>query len=225
MTIVLDPPSSPPVEAPGEDASSLWEILYEATGFHRDTDEATGFQLQKLCEALCGPYQPIYDLVRERDGQKGWAVLLDPDECPAQWLDFLSQWVGVIPQPQMIEEQLRAEIRHPTSWKRGESESIELVARRGQKVESGEAAWIRIRPRTPSAGHTYIRTLLSETPDPTRKERELREATPAWELLDYEAIEGVTYADVAAGWKTYAKLKEAFSTYKDLAHALPDELP
>jgi hypothetical protein len=224
MPVVIEAPISPPLPPLTEDASNLWELLYESMGYHLESDEENDFALRKLCEALCFPMQPIYDLVRERDGQKGCAMLLDPDQCPVQWLPYLAQWVGAVLTPGMSEEQRRLEIKEPTSWKRGQVPSIELIAKRESSVDD---PWVRVRSRFPGPGEIYIRRLASETPNPARVETELLEhGVPAWELLDFGVIEGVTVADVAASekWTTVADLAAAFATVDDLAHILPDEI-
>lgn len=178
--------------------------------------------LLAFCVALTSPLQPIYDLVRERDDQKGWTILLDPQNVPAQFLPYLAQWVGAILTPGMGEEQRRLEIEQPTSWKRGQDPSIELVTKRELTGEK----WVRIRQRTPAPGHTYIRTLLSETANPDRVKVDLEEhGVPAWQKLDYEAIAGVSYADIAAGWNDYEELRAAFPDYAAIRDMLPDELP
>jgi hypothetical protein len=199
----------------------FWELLYSEMGFHRETDEANDFALRKICEALCAPMQPVYDLVRERDEQKGWTVLLDPDECPVEFLPYLAQWTGVRPQPSWSEEHLRNEIKQPTSWKRGQPEAIRLTA---QRTLTGSKLVI-MRERTPEPGCLYIRTLLADTPDPERVQQDLEENVPAWILLDYEAIDGVLFADVAAAWKSFGELATDQPTFKDLAETLPTELP
>jgi hypothetical protein len=121
----------------------------------------------------------------------------------------------------MDEEQQREEIRQPTGWKRGWRESIRTIAKRGL---TGSKRVI-LRPRTPEVGHYFARTLLAETPDPVRVERDLRAAVPAWSLLDYEALDGVSWADVEASWEDWAAVKAAFDSWADLADILPDELP
>jgi hypothetical protein len=212
---VLDPPLG--------DGSHLWELLYESLGFHRDDDEAFNFSLRKWCEAECAPLQGVYDLVREREGLSGWAILFGADECPVERLPYLAQYPGVVITPEMDEEQIRNEIREPTGWKRGQPESIRIALRR---TLTGEEPLVIIRPRTPEAGHHYIRTLKSQTPDPERTKRVLREKTPAWEKLDYEAIDGVTVLDVAssAKWTTVADLAAAWPSVKGLAEILPSDL-
>jgi hypothetical protein len=205
-----------------EESANFWELLYDPMGFHLETDEVNDFSLRKFCESIGLPMQSVYDLVRERDDQKGWAIALDPDNAPAGYLPYSAHWVGAVLTPGMSLEQQRLEIKEPTGWKRGQIPSITLIA---QRELTGEK-WVRIRPRTPGPGQIYIRTLLSETANPARVEMELLEhGVPAWELLDYEAIEAVTVADVATGWETVEEVAEAFPTVKALAHILPDELP
>jgi hypothetical protein len=223
MPVVIDPPNSLPLPPLADDGSNLWELLYESLGFHRDDDEANDFALRKWCEAECAPLQALYDLVREREGQAGWAVLFDADECPVGSLPYLAQHPGVVITPEMSEEQIRNEIREPTGWKRGQPEAIRIALRR---TLIGEEPLVIIRPRTPVPGRHYIRTLKSQTPDPERTRRVLREKLPAWEVLDYEAIDGVTVLDVAssAKWTTVADLAAAWPSVKDLAEILPTDL-
>jgi hypothetical protein len=223
MTPVFEPPVSPPLPPAPEDASELWELLYSSLGFHVEDDEAQDFALRKFCEALCAPMQPAYDLVRERDDSAGWGIVFDANNCPAYALPYLAQYVGVVPTPEMSEEQLRNEIREPTGWKRGQPESLRIATRR---TLTGEDPLVIIHPRTPEVGITYIRTLLSQTPEPDRTEAIIRGALPAWEVLDYEAISGPTWADVSAStsWTTWRDLTLDFASFQALTEVTPDEL-
>lgn len=222
--IVFDPPTNPPLPPPSDEGSKLWEVLYEALGFHQDTDEATGFQLRQLCEVLMTPLQRVYDLVREREGRATGGTMLDPDNAPAEGLPYLAQYVGAKLLPNMDEQQRRDEIKRPSTWRRGETETIELVVKR----ELTGTAWIRIKPRTPGPGQIYIRVLAEQCPSPDRLEQTLLdEAIPSWCVVDFEAIVGVKYVDLDAGWETYGDLDAAFAgkTYDDLDHLLAEELP
>ena len=226
MSPVFEPPVSPPVPPVPEQGTELWPQLYEAMGWYASRDAEFGYPLRKVCEAWCAPLQRIYDVVRERDDQAGWAIALDPDEAPAEYLPYLAQCVGAVLTPGMSLEQQRLEIREPTGWRRGQVPSIELIAQR----ELAGNKWVRIRPRTPGPGEIYIRTLLSETPNPDRVEAELLEhGIPAWEKLSYEAIDGVKYVDmdVAFAGKTYAEVDAIFAgkTYGEVDRILPEELP
>lgn len=222
MPFVIDPPVAPPLPPPADEGSQLWEVLYESLGFHQETDEATDYQLRILCEVVMAPLQRVYDLVREREGRAAGGTMLDPDNVPAEGLLYLSQYVGAKLLPNMDETQRRDEIKRPSTWRRGETETIELIVKR----ELTGDAWIRIRPRTPGPGQIYIRVLSDECAAPARLEQTLLdEAIPAWTVLDFAAIEGVTVADVAAGWKTVAEAAEAFPTVNDMRVMVPDELP
>lgn len=215
MPIVIDPPASPPAKAPSEDGSNLWEILYASLAplNNPDPDEA----LLKFCQALCEPLQPIYDLVRERDDQAAWAILLDPDNCPAASLPYLAQYTGAILTPGMDEAQQRAEIGEPTSWKRGQEPAIRLMI---QRTLTGTKQ-VTIHPRTPEVGHHYIRTLASETPSEARTAAVARQAVPAWEALDYAVFTDFTLDDFAAKWTTLAEAEAAYGSME----AIPNDVP
>lgn len=202
--------------------SVLTEEFYSALGWWAKEDEANDWAMLKVAAAWVGTLlDPVYEVVREREGQAGWAILLDPDNCPARSLPYLAQYVGAVLTPEMSEAQQRAEIKQPTSWKRGQLPSIKLVGQRGL---TGTKRVI-VRSRTPSVGHHFIRTLASETPNPEREEATLRAALPAWEALDYEAMVGVTVEDVAASWSTVEEVTKTFKSVEDLADTLPSELP
>lgn len=202
----------------------LWELLYDSLGFHVE-DDASG-DLRKFCEALCSPQEETFQIVRPRPDQAGWALLFDVDECPADALPFLAQFVGVQITSEMSEEQIRNEIREPTGWKRGQPESLRVATRRTLKPVAEEELLVIIHPRTPEVGRHYIRTLLSQTPEPERTRAVIRAMLPAWEVLDYEAITGVTVADVTASakWTTVADLSAAFSSVQALTEVLPTEI-
>jgi hypothetical protein len=223
MPIVIDPPVSPPLPTPTDDGSNLWELLYSELGFWAEQDEDNEFALRKFCEALCDPIQPVYDQVRERDDQPApWSITLDPANCPVAGLPYLAQYVGAQPTPSMDEAQMRAEISEPTGWRRGQPGAIKLIAQR----ELTGTKWVRIRPRTPSAGHIYIRTLASETPNQARVKAELEaRGVPAWEVLSYEAIAGISWEDVEASWESWEALEGELMGWEEVELLLADELP
>jgi hypothetical protein len=224
--IVIDPPGAPPLTPPADDGSNVWELLYEALGFHRDDDALDpSAPLRKLCESLTLPVQFVYDLVRERDDARAWTILFDPDRCPAECLPYLAQYVGVVITAEMSEAQIRNEIREPTGWARGRPPAIRIATARTLKPVDDEELMVIIRARTPGPGQHYIRTLLSQTPEPDRSEYVIRKAVPAWEVLDYAAIDGVVFTDTAASWADFGSLAADKASFRDLAETLPTELP
>jgi hypothetical protein len=210
-------------EGVGEE-TRLWEVLYDAMGFHRETDEATGYQLKLLCQVSMSALQRVYDLVREQEGRAAGATMLDPDNVAAEGLDYLAQYVGGKLLPIMSEQQKREEIKRPSTWRRGEVETIKLIVRR---TLTGDEPLVIVRPRTPEVGRIYIRTLSAETPNPALVERELLESgIPAWDVLDYAAVAGLSYADLEASkYQTYGELEASpIQTYQALEEALPGDL-
>lgn len=202
--------------------SDLAELFYEGLGFHTEDDEATDWTLLRYSAGGVKPIEPVYELVRERDdGTPPWGILFDVDECPAERLPYLAQYPGCVLTPEMSESQIRNEIREPTGWSRGRTPAIKIAA---QRTLTGTKRVI-VRPRTPAVGEHYIRTLASETPDEERTRKVLRAAVPAWEKLNYEAIDGVTWEDIAASFKDSAAVATAFTDVADLADILPNELP
>lgn len=224
MPFVIEPPTNAPLPPPSDDGSQLWEVLYESLGFHQDTDEATGYQLRELCEVLMTPIQRVYDLVREREDRAAGGTMLDPDNVPAEGLPYLGQYVGAKLLPVMDEAQRRMEIKSPSTWKRGQVETIKLIAGR---TLTGEEPVVIVRPRTPEPGRLYVRTLLIQTPNPALVERELlAEGVPAWDVLDYEATTGATVGDLEASkYETVGELETSpIQTVGALEEALPGEL-
>jgi len=236
MPFVIQPPSAPPLEQPTDDGSFLWELLYEPMGVFRRLDEEEGTphhnHLRMFYEGKCEPLQPLYDILREReDGTPPYGILYDPQRCPAELLAFPAMHVGAILTPDMDEEQRRLEIEQPTTWRRGQkrnkSEALRLAIR---KTLTGEKRVI-VRERTPGPADLYVRTLKSETPDEALTERVTREEKVAGLLLDYEAIDGATWADIIAGWDDLEDFEDVgdpgdnFTDFADLTDTTPDELP
>jgi hypothetical protein len=193
----------------------LWELLYAALTPLNDPDPEEA--LLKFCQALCAPMQPVYDLVRERDGQAGWAIAFDVDNAPAFVLPWLAQFVGCVLTPDMSESEQRDAIRQPSGWSRGRQPSVELA---GKPTLTGTQRVV-LKPRTPEVGVTYVRTLAGETPDPACTEARFRAALPAWELLDYAAFTDFTLADFAAKWKTLEEGEAAYETLEEIVDDVP----
>jgi hypothetical protein len=188
--------------------------LYEALGHFRRKD--TSGDLLVFCEAWAEPLERVYEIVRDReDGEPGWAILLSADECPVESLPYLAQFVGAVLTPDMDEAQMRAELREPSTWRRGRRAAVILAP----KPTLTGTKKVIVRPATPEPGIHYIRTLKSETPDEERTRAKLRAALPAWEVLDYEAFDGYTYSDLDAGFETYAAVDAEFDSYGEILEA------
>jgi hypothetical protein len=210
---------------PKPEPGVIGEALYEAMGFWASEDADNDWTMLAICDAIARTcFEPVYQVVGEGpNGEAGWTLRLDPDNGPVDGLPFLAQWVGAVLTAGMDEIQRREEVREPTGWARGRLPSITLITKRELTGEK----WIRIRPRTPGPGQIYIRVLASECQNPDRVEAELLEhGIPAWEKLDFEAIEGVTWTDVESSPKfaDFDALTAAFADFTALEQILPDEL-
>lgn len=206
------------------EVSDLTLDFYEALGsFHTSQDEANDWALLKFCAAWMETLiDPVYDTVRDRDdGKPGWAIALDPDNCPASGLPYLACYVGAQLQPGMSEAEKRAEIKEPATWRRGRPESM----RTALKPTLTGTQRVIIRERSPEPHDLYVRVLASEAPEPNRTEAIARASKVAGLVLDFEALEGVTWADVAVSWEDWNAVEAAFTSWGDLADILPEELP
>jgi hypothetical protein len=200
--------------------TTVADLLYSSLGPFA-ADDLSG-DLRKFCEALCLPIEIVNEIVGEGEGSPGWSLAFDAANCPESVLPYLAQYVGVSLSPEMAPSQIRAEIEKPTGWERGTDDSIKIATRR---TLTG-TQWVSIRPNKPEVGKTYIRVLKAECPSATRTETIVRAAVPAWSVLDFEAIDGVTVGDVTASakWETVADLAAAWSSVQALTEILPSDL-
>lgn len=199
---------------------AITEDLYESLG-HFARKDVSG-DLEKFCEGLGLPLEKLYEIVGDQaDGKPGWSPLFDIDTVDVEHLAYVAQFPGARLTPEMSVDQQRAEIKEPSSWKRGTTEALKTVIRR---TLTGSKRVI-VRERTPEAHDIYVRTLKEETPDEARTEAVVRVSKLAGLVLDYEAIDGVTWADIAAAYKDWGEVESTFTDWADLADTLPDELP
>jgi hypothetical protein len=199
---------------------AVTEDLYQSLG-HFARKDVSG-DLEKFCEALGLPLEKLYEIVGDQaDGKPGWSPLFDVDTVDVEHLAYLAQFPGARLTPEMSVAQQRAEIKEPSTWKRGTTEQLRTVLKR---TLTGSQRVI-IRERTPEPWDLYVRTLKSETPDEARTEAVARANKVAGLVMDYEALDGVAWADVAASWEDWGDVSGEFPTWADLTDLLPDELP
>jgi hypothetical protein len=99
-------------------------------------------------------FDQIEGYARDRpDGTPGWAILLDPDLCPAEALPYLAQFVGVKLPEGLTEAQQRFRIKATDGFNRGKPSAIIAAA---QQFLTGNKTVI-IRERDPSVDTVPIR--------------------------------------------------------------------
>ena len=59
----------------------------------------------------------------------GWSILLDPNNCPTQYLPYCGMFVGVFVPPGMPDAQARAQIKARAGWYRGTLGAIVMTAK------------------------------------------------------------------------------------------------
>jgi hypothetical protein len=197
--------------------STLTEELYEALGFYTTRDEEFDYPLLRFCAAWVETLiDPVYEVVRDRDdGRPGWAILLDPDEAPVDSLFYLARYVGARLQPAWSEAQCRAEIKQPTTWRRGQTETMRTAI---QATLTGTQRVV-VRERTPEPHSLYVRTLASETPDEARTAAAVATSKVAGLLADYEPFDGYTLDDEEANFATLDAEEAVFTTLDEILEA------
>lgn len=199
-------------------AEELYEALEPA---FTDGDEDRGWPTLLLCAALTSgvPDQLHGYLTDNDDGTLGWAILLDPDNAPAEVLPYLAQFVGVVLAPEMTVEQQRAAIKAPEGFGRGRPLAIEAVARRRL---TGSQTVLHDERYEDEAWRMRIRTLASETPDPAATEADIRrEQKPIGIVLTYAAITTWDWADLQAAHATWADVIAAYDDWLEARTQLP----
>ena len=151
------------------------------------------------------------------DDELGWAILLDPDLCPAPALPYLAQYVGER-LPQGIEEVMAREwIKDAPNQRRGTLMSIVRAAQRtliGQRTVSIKE---RAGPGdTDDGDHLMVITYTVETPNPAAVLADLRTVVPADVVLNYEVRVGQTWAQAATGKANWTAVATAWPTWEQV---------
>lgn len=193
------------------------DSIYEALGRFREDD--TSGHLHDFIEALGTDLDQIDSIVGEGENDEPtWTATFDLDRAPTSVLPWLAQFVGVQVTPSMSDTDVRAAIRLPAGYSVGTHPAILTGI---QRMLTGTKRVV-IRTRTPDAGTLYIRTLSSETPDPAAVQREIRNNLMPWHLtLDYQAVSGISYIDLAAMFTDYDDLAAADLTYDEVSELEP----
>lgn len=194
---------------------SAWaERLYASLSPYTTQDEALGWPLLIYLGALGDElYQQMDDLGR---GTLGWGDVMNPDTCPVYALPWLGQLVGVVVDTTLSEANQRAQVKAAAGWQRGTPASIIAAI---QRYLTG-AQYVLLQERF--GGNAYalnIVTHTSETPvDTTEMVEAAKAVIPAGMLVTFSTYLGQTYAQLKAGFATYAAVTIAYATYDDVRH-------
>ncbi len=186
------------------------EDLYQSLGVFARKDESG--DLLKFVEAQALGIEKVYEIVRDReDGRPGWAVLYDVEEVDAEHLPYTAQYVGARLTPEMDTAQQRNEVAAPSTWRRGQTETLKTAIRRtltGTK-------YVVIKERTPEAHSLYVRVLASEASTPARTEAVAKGNKVAGLLMDFALFTDFTLDDLEAKYETVADAEAAYEALDD----------
>jgi hypothetical protein len=140
-----------------------------------DGDEAAGYPLYGLVEALTLPQDPLEEIVREDDTHPAWTRAVDPNEAPLWVLPWLAQLVGV-EWNGPSSEALRTKTLERPRYRRGTVGAIRSSV--GATLTGTKT--VRIAPRvTGNPWQILVLTFPAETPSPSQSLAALLEEKPA----------------------------------------------
>lgn len=190
------------------------ERLYDALEPLSLEDEENGYALATFVSALARMVDKVAELVEESaEGVPPYALVADPDTAPAEWLPWLSQWVGLDLTLSPDVATSREWIKHPLNFERGTDGAIEVSA----KATLTGTKTIYLYPRY--EGHwasLAAYTLTSETPDAAATQLAIERMMGAWQVLTFATVTAGTYAILDAAHATYALLEVAHTSYADI---------
>lgn len=181
-------------------------------------DSLYAFALAKLCGSLGQMFQDIEDLARDTPQGPGWSAVLDLQRCPAAWLPWLGQFVGVVIPAGTDDATARHAIDELVGFQRGRPATIKAVIR---ATLTGQQTVI-LQERL--AGDAYalgVYTINTETPDQAATLAAILRQKPAGIVLTYSTGPPNTYEAVRIGYATYADVTAAFRDYAHLAANQP----
>jgi hypothetical protein len=168
-------------------------------------------------------FDRVLELVEEEgtDGEPGyvppWGKLLDPDLCPAAFLPYLGQFVGVEVPKIMPEAEARALIKEEPMSRRGRTTTIEAAVNRSL---TGEKLF-QIVERRNAAGTEdpdhFLILIYNESELPSQKvlEANVNRVKP-WGIFYTVIVGDLTYSVLEAAHETYAELEAAHTIYADM---------
>lgn len=197
------------------------EYAYASLGPLADADEATGWQLLLFLDALMRQLDEIEQLSRDSDAYVGWGRLLDLEDTPDYALNWLAQFVGVVPLRGLDPASQRIRIGEAAGWHRGTPSAIRGAMR--QFLTGSRTTQIFERYQG-NPYHLRVRTFEAETPNPAAVEEAVRDLKPAGIVLTYDVSTGQTYDELRLAYADYDAVQAAHATYDDVLYGIPPEV-
>jgi hypothetical protein len=191
--------------------SRLAAEVYAKLEPYAEIDEANGWALRSIVEALTKMYVDVDELVRESAiGQPGWSPLFDASRCPSEGLTWLAQIIGCTIARGDTLAVTRSKLAGAESGlRRGTLATMKIAA---QRLLTGNKT-IVVSERTSDAWHFAIRTRTTETPDSAAVLAALTAQKPAGLIMDYATYPGLLYQETTAAFANYTATQAAKATY------------
>lgn len=189
--------------------------LYEQVEPLAFDDEANGYALAHVCEAIGRMADPIADLVEDDADGPGWSKLVDVARTPVEALPWLAMVAGVRLTLGGSETVAREEVERADGQKRGTPAAILRAARKN--LTGGQSVFVYERDGADAYALRVV-TLVSETPDPARTEGDVRRATPIGIVVDYDTIStmDLDYDTLRGTHRDYDEVESIFVNYDEV---------
>ena len=203
---------------PKPEASPAALELYEALEpAFTQGDEARDWISLKICKAIvAGRLDLLHGyLIDDIENLEAWAIIFDPERCPAEALPYSAQFSGAVLTPEMDEAARRNAIQSPEAFSRGRLASLEAVAKRRL---TGTKAVVITERYTSNAWRLRVETLEAETPDPAGTLADIvTYQKPIGIVLFFNTRVAWTWGEAKASldFPTWADVKAAFATWQD----------
>lgn len=180
-----------------------------------DADPEGGRDVRALLAGVAAMAEPVSSIIRDSDAGPGWSALVSPTRCPAEWLPYPAQIVGVDLPAGLSEADQRVLIQAQPGLVRG-SLTAQIVA--AQLTLTGTRTIIP-QERYGSAWRQRFITRPGETPDAAKTLAALQSQKPIGMIIVHDIFDGITWADLAArsgGTWTWQDTLDHFTTWGDV---------
>lgn len=187
-------------------------------------DDANGYALAYLSDALGAMFQPLSDLVRDTPDGPGWSPIVDVDRAPIYALGYLAQFVGVRLLQGLSDSDQRSRVRSTDGMRRGSIAAFAAAAL--PHLTGGRHVIVRERfkPTDPLVDHAYhvqVITFTSETPDSAVVLAALLTQKPGGLVLHYDVEDGQDFEQVRETYATFDDVRTTYTTLDDLRTDTP----
>ncbi|MGZ4530797.1 MAG: hypothetical protein ACXVXP_00425 [Mycobacteriaceae bacterium] len=190
--------------------------LYDSIAPLMSQDADNGYVGAVLCGALATMLDPAAYVARDQEGGlPGWGIVFDVENVEAQWLPWLSQFVGdsaAVTATSDVATQ-RALISHPVNFLRGRPATIVAAA---QTTLTGTKTVLINQNTGGSPWALTIATFTSETPDPVATRNAIMSVMPAWLVPTINTVTGGDYLTLSSSHASYSAMEAAHTHYSDI---------